>query len=92
MTRTVPSTEVSRHFSEYLNRVAYKGEHFLLVRRKQVLAELKPAPRGRRLGDLPELFRSLPHLSTHEAGELLKDIAAARAQLAKRRARDPWAS
>jgi antitoxin (DNA-binding transcriptional repressor) of toxin-antitoxin stability system len=90
MPRTVSSTEVSRHFSDYLNRVAYKGEHFILLRGKKVLAELKPAPRGRRLGDLPSLFASLPHLPKEEAEAFLKDLK--KAELTKRPLRSRWAS
>ena len=92
MTRTVSITEVSRHFSDYLNRVAYKGEHFMLLRGKKVLAELKPAPMGRRLEELPELFKSLPHLSKQEADGFLKDMATTRARLARQVLRDPWGS
>ena len=92
MTRTVSITEVSRHLSDYLNRVAYRGEHFMLSRGKKILAELRPAPQGRRLGELPEIWRSLPHLSTEDAGAFLKDVNRSRARLARRPLRDPWVS
>lgn len=92
MTRAVSITEISRHFSDYLNRVAYKGEYFVLLRGKKVLAELRPAPKGRRLGDLPDLLKSLPRISKQEATEFLQDISKARSALAKRKLRDPWES
>ena len=92
MTRTVSITEMSRHFSEYLNRVAYRGEHFMLLRGKKVLAELRPAPQGRRLGELPELFRSLPHLSRQEANAFHKDLHQAKKRGARESLRDPWES
>lgn len=92
MNRPVSITEVSRHFSDYLNRVAYKGEYFILLRGKKVLAELRPAPKGRRLGELPDLLKSLPRLSKLEAHGFLKDLSGARATLAKRKLRDPWES
>lgn len=92
MPRTVSSTEVNRHFSDYLNRVAYQGEHFVLRRGKHVLAELKPAPRGRRLSDLPGLMASLPHLSKEDAGAFLRDLKQTKAKLATRPMRSRWAS
>jgi len=92
MPRAVSSTEVSRHFSDYLNRVAYQGEHFVLLRGKKALAELKPAPRGRRLSDLPSLFASLPHLPKEEDEGFLKDLKKTKAALTKRSLRSRWAS
>ncbi len=91
MGQAVSITEVSRHFSDYLNRVAYRGECFVLLRGKKALAELGPAPKGRRLGDLPELLKSLPSLTKGEADAFLKDILMAKSRLAKRKLRDPWA-
>ena len=85
-------TEMARHFSDYLNRVSYGGESFLLVRGKKVLAELHPAPRGRRLGDLPGLLKSLPRLGPAESRGLALDAAAAKTRLNRRAAKDPWES
>lgn len=92
MTRAIPVTELSRHLSEYLNRVAYKGEQFVLLRGNKPVAELRPAPRGRRLGDLPVLLSSLPHLSWQEATAFSRDVVKANTALAKRTLRDPWGS
>ena len=83
---------MARHFSDYLNRVSYAGESFLLVRGKKVLAELHPAPKGRRLGDLPELFKTLPHLGPDDGGSFAHDVASAKARLNRRAPRDPWES
>lgn len=85
-------TEMARHFSEYLNRVSYAGESFLLVRGKKVLAELHPAPKGRRLGDLPALLKALPRIEEKDAREFARDIEAAKERLNRRPPRDPWAS
>jgi len=91
--RYTPSvTEVARHFAEYVNRVAYRGERFVLMRGKRPVAELGPVPAGRRLGDLPDLLASLPRLSEPEAAALGKDIAAARSEMAHAPVRDPWES
>ena len=79
--RTV--TEVARHFAEYINRVSYRGESFVLVRGNKPVAEFRPLPAGKRLADLPALLASLPHLSPAEADEFADDLTAARQALAR---------
>lgn len=83
-------TEVARHFADYINRVAYRGERFVLVRGNKPVAELGPLPAGRRLAELPGLLGSLPGLS--EAEEFAADLASARTTLDAAEVRDPWAS
>ncbi len=85
-------TELSRHLSEYVNRVAYKGESFVLLRGKKPLAELRPAPRGKRLGELAELLKSLPRLSREEATGFLADLNKGKRRLAKGGMKSPWGS
>ena len=89
-TRTV--TEVARHFAEYIDRVSYRGESFVLVRGNRPVAELRPLPVGKKLSELPSLLASLPHLSPTEATQLANDIETAREELARAEVRDPWAS
>lgn len=89
---TVPITELSRHLSDYLNRVAYKGESFLLLRGKKPLAELRPAPRGKRLGELAELLKSLPRLSKEEATGFLHDLNEGRRRMSRKGLKNPWES
>ncbi len=62
MKTTASVTDVLRNFSEYINRVAFRGERFILVRGGKPVAELSPVPLGTRLGDLPSLLDSLPQL------------------------------
>lgn len=85
-------TEAVRHFSEYVNRVAYRNEAFVLRKGKKSVAELRPLPVGRRLGDLPAILHSIPHLPPADAAAFAKDLAAAREDLAGTEMRDPWAS
>jgi antitoxin (DNA-binding transcriptional repressor) of toxin-antitoxin stability system len=92
MSTKLSVTEVVRHFSEYINRISYRGEHFLLLRGKKVVAELRPAPAGKRLGELPDLLRSLPHLSETEADAFAEDLSKARSAISKEKLRDPWES
>ncbi len=85
-------TEAVRHFSDYVSRVAYRHETFVLCKGKKPVAELRPLPSGMRLGELPAMLRSLPHLSPSDAATFGKDLEAARATLGASDLRDPWAS
>lgn len=92
MKLTATVTDVLRNFSDYINRVAYRGEHFVLIRGGKPVAELSPVPAGTRLGDLPSLFESLPRLSDEEARAFGKDLDRMRTELGPAGAGDPWAS
>jgi antitoxin (DNA-binding transcriptional repressor) of toxin-antitoxin stability system len=92
MPQTLSVTEIARHFAEYINRVAYRGECFVLVRGNKPIAELRPLPTGKRLAELPTLLASLPHLSETEAVQFAADLTAAREALARAEAHDPWQS
>ena len=85
-------TEAARHFSDYVSRVSYRRESFVLCRGRKPVAELRPVPGGRRLGDLPGLLRSLPQLSKSDVAAFAKDVAAARKANATGEPRNPWAS
>jgi antitoxin (DNA-binding transcriptional repressor) of toxin-antitoxin stability system len=85
-------TEAVRHFSDYIGRVAYRHETFVLRKGKKPVAELRPLPYGRRLGDLPGLFRSIPHLSPNDIAAFEADVNAARSEMPDSELRDPWAS
>jgi antitoxin (DNA-binding transcriptional repressor) of toxin-antitoxin stability system len=89
---TASVTDVLRNFSDYINRVAYRGERFVLVRGGRPVAELAPVAAGARLGDLPALLASLPRLTADEADALGADLEHARRELEQRRPADPWAS
>ncbi|MBI3000258.1 MAG: hypothetical protein HYY46_17680 [Deltaproteobacteria bacterium] len=92
MSQKLSVTEVARRFAEYINRVAYRGECFVLVRGNKPIAELRPLPAGKRLAELPALLASLPHLSETDAAQFAADLTAAREALAHAEARDPWRS
>lgn len=85
-------TEIARNFADYINRVVYRGERFVLVRGNRPVAELGPLPAGRRLGELPALLDSLPRLSEDEAAEFAGDLAEANSALPAAEVRDPWGS
>jgi len=85
-------TEAVRNFSDYVSRVAYRRESFILRRGKTTLAELRPVPMGHRLGDLPRMLASLPTLTPLDAPRFASDVAGARTSLKTEPLRDPWAS
>lgn len=92
MGKKVIVSEAVRNFADYINRVAYRGESFTLVRGNKPVAELAPVVAGRRLGDLTYLLESLPPLDEIESREFANDIAAARTDLSGAPIRDPWGS
>jgi antitoxin (DNA-binding transcriptional repressor) of toxin-antitoxin stability system len=83
-------TEMVRGFSDYVNRVAYRGERFVLLRGRKPVAELRPLPAGRLLGELDAVLRSLPALGATEAEVFAADIEEARARLPEQELRDLW--
>jgi len=89
---TASVTDVLRNFSEYINRVAFRGERFILVRGNKPVAELSPVPVGTRLGDLASLLESLPKLGEEEALSFERDLEAVRAELGGYGPEDPWGS
>ena len=83
MAQILSVTEAARHFAKYINRVAYRGERFVLVRGNKPMAELRPLPTGKQLAELPALLTSLPHLSPAEAMQFADDLTAARKTLTR---------
>lgn len=92
MAQTLSVTEIVRNFADYISRVAYSGESFILMRGNRPMAELRPLPVGKRLAELPALLASLPRLSPSEATQFADDLTAAREELARTEPRDPWPS
>ena len=92
MTTRISVSEAVRQFADYINRVAYRGERFTLIRGNKPVAELSPVISGRRLGDLPGLLASLPPLSDADARSLDEDLARARSEVSGAPLSDPWAS
>ncbi len=92
MALELSATELVRNFADYLNRVAYRGEQYIIVRGGKPVAELRPLPFARRLGELPALLASLPRLGPDEAEAFERDIDLARGELNRLPISDPWAS
>lgn len=85
-------TEVIRNFSDYISRVAYQRESFILCKGKRPMAELRPVPVGKRLGELPGLLAGLPHLTGAEALAFSRDLEAEREALGVEELKNPWDS
>jgi antitoxin (DNA-binding transcriptional repressor) of toxin-antitoxin stability system len=83
-------TEVARNFADYINRVAFRGERFVLMRGKKPVAELRPIASGRRLSELPDLLASLPSLGADEATALREDLERASGELNQESLQDLW--
>lgn len=88
----VTVTKVAKNFSDFINRVNYKGERFILIKGKKAVAEINPVIRGKVLGDLPEIISKLPKLSKEELEGFSKDLEKARTDNVDEKLRDPWAS
>jgi antitoxin (DNA-binding transcriptional repressor) of toxin-antitoxin stability system len=92
MIRAVTVTEVMRNFADYVNRVAYRGERFVLIRGGKPVAELAPVSTGARLGELTELLRSLPRLAEGDAVDFGADLDPARSESIGLPPGDRWES
>jgi antitoxin (DNA-binding transcriptional repressor) of toxin-antitoxin stability system len=92
MGTTVSVTEAVRHFTDYVNRVAYRGESFFLRKGKRVVAEIRPVPHGRKLEELADILAALPHLPPDDADAFAKDVEEARNVLSRKEVANPWES
>jgi antitoxin (DNA-binding transcriptional repressor) of toxin-antitoxin stability system len=87
----VTVTAFVRNFADYINRVAYRRERFMLTRGNRVIAEIRPVPEARRLSELPEILSAIPRLSAQEAEAFARDWEQARDELARMES-DRWDS
>lgn len=92
MKGTISVTQAVRNFADFINRVAYRGEHFVLERGGRPVARLIPVPQAGRLGDLPELMAAVPRLGPEEGEALAKDLKEAAEGLAPLEGGAPWES
>ncbi|MBM4034398.1 MAG: hypothetical protein FJ291_21850 [Planctomycetes bacterium] len=92
MSKTVTVEELAHDLPAYITEVADRGEHVFLKRGSQVVAELRPVSRPRKMEELPDILASLPRLTPEEAEEFERDIELARESLNREKARDPWAT
>lgn len=62
VTTLISTTEAARHLGDYLARVKHKGEHFILTKNDQPIAELSPADGSRRAtwGEMMAVISRVP--------------------------------
>jgi len=92
MKGTISVTEAVRNFADFINRVAYRGEHFVLERGGRPVARLVPVPQAGRLGDLSELMANVPSLGQEEAEAFSRDMGEAFDELPPLVESDRWGS
>jgi len=58
----ITATELARNLSDILNRVRYKGESFIVERNGEVVGELAPAKRSKKMtwGEFARWWNTLP--------------------------------
>lgn len=80
MPKRLSVTEAVRNFSEVLGRIRFRGERFILLKGGKPVAELGPIASAAsvRLGELPAILASLPHLDPEDADRLALDLESAR--------------
>ena len=92
MKSTISVTDAVRNFADFINRVAYRGEHFVLERGGRPVARLVPVPQAGRLGDIPGLMAAIPRLGPQESEALAQDLREAAEELTSLSEEDPWES
>jgi prevent-host-death family protein len=92
MKGTISVTEAVRNFADFINRVAYRGEHFVLERGGRPVARLVPVPQAGRLGDLPEILANVPGLGQEGAEAFTRDMEDALDRLPPPAESDRWES
>ncbi len=78
MAKTISATDVVRKFSDVLNSIKYKGNHFIILRGGKPVASISPVEKPikeRTLGELKELLKKLPRLGD-EAERFERDLKA----------------
>lgn len=79
--KNISVTEASRNFDDYINRVVYPGERFVLTRGNKAVAEISPVVSGKRLKELSKIFEKIPRSSEDE--NFGKDLSEIRRKLNK---------
>ncbi|MBI4201995.1 MAG: hypothetical protein HY532_02615 [Chloroflexi bacterium] len=78
MQTRITATELARNLSDILNRVRYKGERFVEVRKEEVVAVIEPVEpmKHSTLGDLIKFLKETPLPDPDFARDVEAGIAA----------------
>lgn len=92
MEKIIQATEAVRQFSDILNTIKFKGDHYIIQRGGKPVAFMGPmeeARKERTIGELKSLFERLPRLGK-EAEAFEKDIEYVRAHQPNLPAGEVW--
>lgn len=90
MAQTLTVTEMSRKLAEYIDRVRYRRERFILTKGNKPVAEIRPLAQGLSGSDLLELIKNGPHLDPDDVEQFARDIEDARKEMDRLPVREPW--
>jgi antitoxin (DNA-binding transcriptional repressor) of toxin-antitoxin stability system len=75
MDSPISATEAARAFADLLDRVRFRGESFVVMRRGEAVCRIAPVGEGRpTVADLDHLLRSLPRVDA----DFARDVKEAR--------------
>ena len=83
MRTTISATEAVRNFSEILNNIRYRSDHYTVIRGGKPAAAIVPAEetvRERPLSDLRGIMKALPQLDRDDTAFADDLLAVAKAQ------------
>jgi antitoxin (DNA-binding transcriptional repressor) of toxin-antitoxin stability system len=92
MKPVITVTDAVRNFADFINRVVYRREEFVLERGGRRVAQLVPVPEGRRLGELPDILETIPRLEAEDAEAFARELDLARDELPRISGEGPWGS
>jgi len=72
--QSISITEAARNFSDFVNRVAYRGERFFLIRGKRRVASLSPVGDVCSVFELERALGDIPRLDPAECSGWLSDL------------------
>jgi antitoxin (DNA-binding transcriptional repressor) of toxin-antitoxin stability system len=79
--KTITVTQAARNFSDFVNRVHYRGERTTLLRGGKPVVEVIPARQSRTGHELAARWRAIARLSADEAAAFEADLAESRRSL-----------
>jgi len=84
-------TELARQLSDFVNRVTWRGEEFIITRGGKPVAALSPVPSSVRVGDLGKVLAALPSLADGDLDDFEQASTQAH-QVHSDELVDPWQS
>jgi prevent-host-death family protein len=83
-------TDAARKLPDVVDRVANKGEQFLLIKGKKPVARIMPIVTSKKLRELPDIVARLPKMSGEDLSAFEQDVIKARQLEQMEGLRNPW--